>query len=320
MASESVVHQVAAKGFGTGTNELYDRARPSYQPSVLSWIRKAVRKTDGEKLNVLEIGAGTGIFTRALLAHPDWKDDVGELMAVEPSEGMREQFTKTTTSTQTTISVHPGHFASTPAPAAWADLLVIAQAFHWCPDHASAVKEFARVLKPGAPVVLVWNLEDRDTAPWVAQLRDRIERHEGGTPQFRLGLWRAFADTKEWRELFRAEPVVGGEPLPSTDLTTLPHTAMHTVGFALQGTEQLTLDRACSKSFIALLSEEERQEVSADWTSFAPGYCCVVGRGHCARWDRDIMRGGTGILCAVGTGYYERWDRDAMRGGNWRWL
>ena len=33
----------------------------------------------GEKLNVLEVGAGTGIFTRALLAHPEWKDDVGEL-------------------------------------------------------------------------------------------------------------------------------------------------------------------------------------------------------------------------------------------------
>lgn len=39
--------------------------------------------------------------------------------------------------------------------------LSLAQAFHWCPDHESALKEFARVLKPDGVVVLTWNLEDR---------------------------------------------------------------------------------------------------------------------------------------------------------------
>ena len=43
----------------------------------------------------LRIGAGTGIFTRALLAHPEWSDSVAELKAVEPSQVMRDVFSKT---------------------------------------------------------------------------------------------------------------------------------------------------------------------------------------------------------------------------------
>ncbi|KAL1708260.1 S-adenosyl-L-methionine-dependent methyltransferase [Schizophyllum commune] len=261
------VHDMAAKGFNVA-NDLYDRARPSYQPSVLSWIRKTARKVDGaEKLNVLEVGAGTGIFTRALLAHPEWKDDVGELRAIEPAEGMRDQFIKSTVSTVNNnnpkITVHDGHFSSLPVPDGWADLIVIAQAFHWCPDHPAAITEFARALKKGAPLVLVWNLEDRDAVPWIAQLRDRIERHEQGAPQFRLGLWRAFAGTKEWQTLFTEKPSPSAA-LPDTDTDSLPHTTSHTISFILPGTTELTVDRACSKSYIASLPEDERAEVVKD--------------------------------------------------------
>lgn len=55
----TVVHAIAQKGFGAGTNELYDRyisslvpsslktysrsVRPSYQPTALDHIRRALR-------------------------------------------------------------------------------------------------------------------------------------------------------------------------------------------------------------------------------------------------------------------------------------
>lgn len=117
------------------------RARPSYKPFVLSHIRNAVKST--EPLNIVEyvvynisrcdpclscsnrLGAGTGIFTRALLADPEWASSVKELKAIEPSEGMREVFTKTVTDGRASAS--EGTFAATGVPSGWADIIIIAQ-------------------------------------------------------------------------------------------------------------------------------------------------------------------------------------------------
>ncbi|KAI0341583.1 S-adenosyl-L-methionine-dependent methyltransferase [Trametopsis cervina] len=234
----SNVFEVAAKGFGTGTNELYDRARPSYRPEALAHIRKAIRGS--APLNVLELGAGTGIFTRALLAHPDWASAIGTLRAVEPSAGMRDQFSKTVNDAR--VSVAEGTFDTTGVEDGWADLVVVAQAFHWCPDYDKASREFARVLKPDGIVTLIWNLEDRDSATWVAQLRDTIEPHEKGTPQFRLERWRATFSTAGYTENFEREEETQ-------------------FAYKLLGTEKIVVDRALSKSYIAILPEDEKSRV-----------------------------------------------------------
>lgn len=83
------------------------------------------RRPPVSRSHVRRIGAGTGIFTRALLAHPEWAGAVGALRAVEPSEGMRAQFAKTVPDAR--VSVHEGTFDATAAPDGWADLVVIAQ-------------------------------------------------------------------------------------------------------------------------------------------------------------------------------------------------
>lgn len=123
------------------------------------------------------IGAGTGLFTRALLAHSDWSSSIARLRAVEPSEGMRGVWTEKNTEEKATIE--DGTFESTAIPDGWADLVFVAQvsstwghalrlilslvvqAFHWCPDYDKACAEFARILKKDGAVVFIWNLEDR---------------------------------------------------------------------------------------------------------------------------------------------------------------
>ncbi|KAI0831377.1 S-adenosyl-L-methionine-dependent methyltransferase [Trametes gibbosa] len=239
--SQTTVHVIAKEGFGTGTNELYDRARPSYQANALAHIRKSVRASP--PLNVVEIGAGTGIFTRALLAHPDWTDSIKELRAVEPSEGMRKVFTDTVVDPR--VSAREGTFDTTGIEDGWADLVVIAQAFHWCPDYDKASAEFARILKPGGIVAFIWNLEDRNRSTWVAQLRDRIEQHESGTPQFRLGLWRATFSTPSYVAKFEA---------PEENVWD----------YVLHGTRDIVVNRACSKSYIAVLAPADKQKVVDD--------------------------------------------------------
>jgi len=234
------VHSLAKAGFGIG-NELYDRARPSYQPFALAYMRDVVRSSSS--VNVVEIGSGTGIFTRALLAHPDWSSSVKIWKAIEPSEGMRDVFSRTVKDDRVTVS--EGTFDNTGVESGWADLVVIAQAYHWCSDYGTASVEFARILKPNGVVVYIWNLEDREGARWVAQLRERIESHEKGTPQFRLNLWRQTFDTPAYKELFQA---------PEERVWS----------YILPGTLQVVMDRACSKSYIAVLPEDEKVKVKED--------------------------------------------------------
>jgi len=138
------------------------------------------------------------------------------------------------------------------------------QAFHWCPDYSRASTEFARILKPDGVVAFIWNLEDRyvflfsrrifrrlyrrwvrEGARWVAQLRDRIERHENGTPQFRLNLWRKTFETPSYQKAFQ----------PPQEKAW---------SYSLPATLDIVVNRACSKSYIAILPEDEKANVKDD--------------------------------------------------------
>ncbi|KAF8625795.1 hypothetical protein AX15_005182 [Amanita polypyramis BW_CC] len=258
----SHIHRIAQNGFSTGTNDLYHRARPSYIPAAIAHIRDTVRSVP--PLNVVEIGSGTGIFTQALLAHPGWSTAIKELVAVEPSQGMRDTFSKNITDDR--VTVKEGTFDQTGIENEWADLVVVAQAFHWCPDYDRASAEFARILKPTGMVAFIWNLEDRDRARWVAQLRDRIESHEAGTPQFRLMQWRQAFETASYQNLFE-------KPIEKIWAVVFPTTV------------DLAVARACSKSYISVLEEGEKAKVVKEVTE-------IVERGE----DRVWIDEGAGIF------------------------
>ncbi|KAJ6465138.1 S-adenosyl-L-methionine-dependent methyltransferase [Mycena vulgaris] len=189
----TTINPQAQAGFAKGTNELYNKVRPGYPPQALSHMRRAI--TSSGPLNVVEIGAGTGLFTRALLAHPEWVA-VSALRAVEPSAGMREAFAKYTLDARIVLS--EGTFDATGVEDGWADLVVVAQAFHWCMDYEAAAAEFARILKPGGVIALIWNLEDSDVA-WIRQVRDRVERDEKDAPNWHSGLYFSPPEDKRFR-------------------------------------------------------------------------------------------------------------------------
>jgi len=186
VTTEPREHALAKDGFPKDGLQLYDRARPSYPADCLSYIRRMI--SDRDKLNVAEIGSGTGIFTRALLAHPAWGNSVAEIKAVDPNENMRAFFIGAVKDAR--VSVASGTFQNTGIQNEWADVIVIAQAFHWCVDYERALREFARILKPGGIVSFIWNNEDTESAAWVAKLYAVHEAHEQASPKSRFGLWR----------------------------------------------------------------------------------------------------------------------------------
>ena len=60
----------------------YERGRPPYPPEAVDWLLPAGAS------RVLDLGAGTGKLTRQL------RDRGLNVIAVEPSEGMREQLAR----------------------------------------------------------------------------------------------------------------------------------------------------------------------------------------------------------------------------------
>ena len=65
-----------------------------------------------------------------------------------------------------------GSAESIPLGDATADVVTAAQAFHWF-DHAVALPEIARVLRPAASLALVWNMRE-ESVEWMARLGELL--------------------------------------------------------------------------------------------------------------------------------------------------
>ena len=131
----------------------YQRARPTYPPHAVAWLLDAAPGRE-----VLDLAAGTGKLTRAILAAG------ADVVAVEPLDGMREQFEHA----YPEVKSHPGSAEAIPLADASVDAVLVGQAFHWF-DKGPALDEIARVLRPGGLLGLLWNLRD-DAVGWVAEL------------------------------------------------------------------------------------------------------------------------------------------------------
>ncbi|MEH1017390.1 class I SAM-dependent methyltransferase [Micromonospora sp. CPCC 206060] len=141
-----------ALSFGTAAGD-YDRFRPGYPALAVAW---AVG-TD-TPARVVDLGAGTGILSRALLG-------LGHTVApVEPDPGMRAQLDAATPGT----TALAGSAEAVPLPDGWADAVVAGQAYHWF-DRERAHPEIARLLRPGGMFAPIWNIRD-DSVDWVAAL------------------------------------------------------------------------------------------------------------------------------------------------------
>lgn len=144
-----------ATSFGAAADE-YDRLRPGYPAEAVRWAVGGAVGAAGRR--VVDVGAGTGILTRTLLA------DGHRVTAVEPDPAMLARLTATSP------GAHPlaGSAEALPLPDDTADAIVAGQAYHWF-DHDRAHTEAARVLRPGGVLAAIWNHRD-DTVGWVAAL------------------------------------------------------------------------------------------------------------------------------------------------------
>lgn len=137
----------------------YERGRPSYPPEAIDWLLPSGAS------DVLDLGAGTGKLTVRLVERGL------NVVAVDPIQEMLDVLRGSLPDTPALL----GTAEEIPLPDDSVDSVVVAQAWHWF-DPEQAVKEVARVLRPGGRLGLVWNVRD-ERLGWVKDL-GRIIGHE----------------------------------------------------------------------------------------------------------------------------------------------
>jgi SAM-dependent methyltransferase len=128
---------------------LYERARPEYPQEAVAWV--AARVGLGSGSTIVDLGAGTGKLTRALLATG------GRVIAVEPGDAMRAELERALPE----VEALRGAAESIPLPDGSVDCVAVGQAFHWF-RHDEALPELHRVLRPGGGLALLWNSRDHE--------------------------------------------------------------------------------------------------------------------------------------------------------------
>lgn len=203
-----------ANSFGNAVEE-YERSRPTYPAEAAAWLLPADAKT------VLDLGAGTGKFTRSLVAQGL------DVIAVEPDVVMLASLQASIPG----VKALKGTAESIPLPDNSVDVVTIAQAWHWM-NHAQAKQEIARVLRPGGTLALIYNLRD-ESVPWVKRLGEAMGRSEA--------------------ERALDETVIIGEPFGEIEIARFD--------WNTETTTESLIELVKSRSYVITAKPEEREDL-----------------------------------------------------------
>jgi SAM-dependent methyltransferase len=216
----------AAAGFARAA-DVYERARPEYPPEAVAWLADRLGLRAGRV--VVDVAAGTGKLTRLLVPTGS------RVVAVEPLAEMRAVLRQAVPEAEAL----EGTAEALPLRAGFADAITVAAAFHWF-RRDEALAEFARVLRPGGRLAIVYNL--RDPASDFQQELSRMLERQGA-------------------ELARMRAIDTGAILEESALFRAPEHAefRHEQRFDPDG----LVERVASISYVALLEGREREEFLA---------------------------------------------------------
>ena len=137
--------------------DVYERGRPDYPPAVVDAL--AAELSIGPGSRVLDLAAGTGKLTRALVA-------AGlDVVAVEPQPELRDVLGESVGAER----VLDGLAEAIPLPDESVAAVTVADGFHWF-DQAEALKEIRRVLAPGGALAVIFTVPDFRAASWMPEV------------------------------------------------------------------------------------------------------------------------------------------------------
>jgi SAM-dependent methyltransferase len=151
--------------------ENYERGRPEYAPAVVGALAAELGLARGAR--VLDLAAGTGKLTRALLAAEL------DVIAVEPQAALREVLAAGVGERR----VREGLAEAIPLPNSSVRAVTVADAFHWF-DHGKALAEIRRVLEPGGGLAVIATVPDWGGASWAHEIGTLIADLRPEHPHF----------------------------------------------------------------------------------------------------------------------------------------
>ena len=235
--------------------EDYDRLRPGYPPAVLDEI---LAQMGNGISRAVDLGAGTGklswalaqrglavtavdtsraMLETALRRGPSAGPDAVSAPAVGPAAPPAPRAASAASAPAApTLATQVAPAEATGLPDSSAELVTVAQAWHWF-DAEAASAEVTRLLAPGGVLALVWNMLDV-TIPWVHRLSRIMHagdiHREDFTPTVGPALALASRSVHQWED-----------PMPTRDV----------------------IDLARTRSYVITAPEERRAKVLAnlDW-------------------------------------------------------
>ena len=154
-----------SSSFGAASRA-YAEHRPDYAAEAVAWCLAGAERP---VVDVLDLGAGTGVLTTGLVASGL------SVTAVEPDPEMIAELRRRLPEVRAAV----GRAEAVPLPDDSVDAVLVGTAFHWF-DTERALPEIARVLRPGGVLGTLYNLID-DSVPWVAEL-DEVSRTSVSIP------------------------------------------------------------------------------------------------------------------------------------------
>lgn len=161
----------------TALAENYVKHRAGYSETVLKEIRGLFKK-NAQEIEAVDIGAGTGIWTRMLAAYGC------SVIAVEPNEKMREY--GVSGNGKFNIQWMKGTAEETRLPENCCDLVTMASSFHWA-RFDDALREFRRILRRGGWFAALWNTRLIGQNPVLAEIEGNLRKIAPGIKRVSSG-------------------------------------------------------------------------------------------------------------------------------------
>jgi len=211
-----------AHGFAAVADH-YERGRPEYPPAVVGALAAELDLDRGARL--LDLAAGTGKLTRALVTAGF------DVAAVEPLAELRESLARHVGAAR----ARDGRAEAIPGGTGEFAAVTVADAFHWF-DHARALEEIVRVLRPGGGLAIITTVRDFRGAPWGHEVGSLIAQLRPSHPHF---------DGPRWQDVLRED-----------GRWSAPREVKITMMQAVTATQ--VIDYVASMSWVATLAEDER--------------------------------------------------------------